>query len=347
VSNDLAASGRGPLLLMGVPGSPYTRKMLAVLRYRRIPYRLMMGGTGGPPAGFPRPKVPLLPTFFLPDADGVVQAVTDSTPLIRRFERDYADRPIIPVDPALAFVDALLEDYGDEWLTKAMFHYRWTNAPDIARAAEILPRWTGMDRSESDLAAMSKFIAERQISRLYVVGSNSVTAPVIEASYKRFLTLFSTHLEGHRYLLGARPGAGDFAMFGQLTSLTHFDPTPMALALDTAPRVYTWVDLVEDLSGLEPGDWLDLTVPQPTLKALLGEIGCTYVPVLLANGAALQAQAPVFEAQVDGQRWAQPTFPYHGKCLTALRAQHAALPADARGTVDALLAGTGCERLFG
>ena len=75
------------LTLMGVPGSPYTRKMLAVLRYRQIPYRLILASnvTGGEVEGLPAPKVSLLPTFFLRGADGALEAVTDSTPLIRRW----------------------------------------------------------------------------------------------------------------------------------------------------------------------------------------------------------------------------------------------------------------------
>jgi hypothetical protein len=31
-----------PILLSGVPGSPYTRKMLAVLTYLRLPYRYLI-----------------------------------------------------------------------------------------------------------------------------------------------------------------------------------------------------------------------------------------------------------------------------------------------------------------
>eukprot|EP01041_Mallomonas_annulata_P032930 gene32930-55487_t len=77
------------IALSGVPASPYTRKMLAVLRYRHIPYRLIIGSHGL--QSLPQAKVSLLPTFYLPDAEGALQAVTDSTPIIRRLEGMYAE----------------------------------------------------------------------------------------------------------------------------------------------------------------------------------------------------------------------------------------------------------------
>jgi hypothetical protein len=46
---------------------------------------------------------------------------------------------VIPHDPALALIDALIEDYADEWLTKAMFHYRWSYPADIAKAGRAPP----------------------------------------------------------------------------------------------------------------------------------------------------------------------------------------------------------------
>src|SRR5437899_4803996 len=120
------------IALSGAPGSPYTRKMLGLLRYRRIPYRLLPP-SGPALAGLPQPRVPLLPTFYLPDEGGELQAVTDSTPIIRRLEREHAGRSLIPTDPALAVLDELIEDYADELLTQAMFHYRWSYAPEIAK----------------------------------------------------------------------------------------------------------------------------------------------------------------------------------------------------------------------
>ena len=190
-------------------------------------------------------------------------------------------------------------------------------------------------------------VSERQISRLWVVGSNETTLPVIEASYRRILELFRDHLTERPFLMGNRPGASDFAFFGQLTQLAAFDPTPMALTLDVAPRVYAWVDRVEDLSGLEPteDDWIDRELPA-TLRALLCEVGRVYAPFLLANAKALMAGAERVECEIDGRPWVQKAFPYQGKCLMWLRERYADLSVADRAVVDRLLDGTGCEALF-
>ncbi len=181
-----------------------------------------------------------------------------------------------------------------------------------------------------------------------MVGSNETTAPVIEASYGRLLRLLDSHLAHSRFAMGGRPGASDFGLFGQLTQLVGFDPTPAAIALETAPRVVAWTDLVEDLSGLEPDarDWTPRDALPDTLRALLAEVGQVYAPFLLANAKALERGAERVECTIDGQPWVQRPFPYQGKCLRWLREARAALTPDDRAWVDALLAGTGCEALF-
>jgi glutathione S-transferase len=328
-----------PITIAGSPGSPYTRKMLAVLRYRRLPYLFLPIARAR--ATLPQPKVALLPTFYF---DG--QPMTDSTPIIRRLEAEHADRPIVPADPALALIDALIEDYGDEWLTKAMFHYRWSYAADIRKSADVLPNWHARPLDDAALATMGKAFADRQIARLAYVGSNAVTGATIEASYRRLLTILDAHFGAHRFLLGARPAPSDFALYGQLTQLALFDPTPMALATEIAPRVIAWTTFIEDLSGEDDTDWASVDALPSGITALLSEIGRTYAPLLLANARAVMAGAEKVETEIDGRAWEQAPFPYQAKCLKALRDQYAALDDGARGAVDAVLAGTGCDALF-
>ena len=335
-----------PIAVRGAPGSPYTRKMLAVLRYRRIPYRFLVG-LWAKVEGLPSPKVDLLPTFYF-DADDGVEAVVDSTPIIRRLEAEILGRSVIPSDPALAFIDYLLEDYADEWLTKAMFHYRWHYQADIDLAGEILPRWRDLTASATEIEPRARAVRDRQIGRLYVVGSNDVTAPVIEQSYSRFLRLLDDHIGNGPFFFGHRPAAADFGMFGQLTQLATFDPTPSKLTAGSAPRVLAWVQTVDDLSGLEPseGDWVDRESVPATLTALLAEVGRTYVPVMLANARAIDTGAQEVRAEVDDLAWVQRPFPYQAKCLQWVRVEYARLDAADRSAVDGMLAGTGCEALF-
>ncbi len=332
------------LPLVGAPGSPYTRKMLGILRYRRIAYQFLQMA----PEDLPTPKVSLIPVFYFKDESGSLAPEVDSTPIIRRLEDEYPGRSVIPEDPAIAFINYLLEDYGDEWLTKAMFHYRWYYQDDIEMAGSVLPHYRNPTLSDEMWEKMKAFIADRQISRLYVVGSNDTTAVVIEDSYKRLLACLNEHLKQYPFLMGNRPGSADFAMFGQLTQLVQFDPTPARVAAADFPRVHAWVSKMEDHSGLEPGadDFITTENFPETLTALLHEAGRTYVPVMLANAAAIDAGLEEVNAEVEGKPWVQQPFPYQAKCLQWLRIEYAKLDDEDRKRVDTLLGGTGCEALL-
>ncbi|MFN2427794.1 MAG: glutathione S-transferase N-terminal domain-containing protein [Candidatus Binatia bacterium] len=337
-----------PLLrIVGIHGSPYSRKLLAALRYRRLPYAWIVKDSPED-ENLPRARVPLLPQLLAEDARGVAIAITDSTPILRDLDRRLPGRLVRPVDPVVALVDAILEDWADEWLTKPMFHYRWAFADDIARASDILPRWSRPSRPDEQVRTGGAMFAERQIGRLGVVGSNETTAPVIEESYRRTLTLLSDHLASQRFLLGGRPATCDFAAYGQLTQLTGFDPTPTAIAYELAPRVVAWVNVVEDLSGLEPSadDWTTRDTLPDTLRALLGEVGRVYVPFLLANADAIARGTGTVHCTIDGKAWTQSPFPYQARCLGWLREEYAALSPSDLADAAALLAGTGCEPLF-
>jgi glutathione S-transferase len=335
--------------LIGGTGSPYTQKMVALLRYRHIPYSITWGDPGQflDALGVEKPKPVFMPTFLF-EEEGGTTAVCDSTPIIRRLEGMYPDRSILPNDPALAFIDYLLEDFGDEWCTKYMFHYRWYPQEDADNAGTLLPLGMDVSLPQEAHGQFKNWVAERQIGRLYVVGSNDTTAPVIDASYRRFLAAMEDHLAKQHFTLGNRPGAGDFAIYGQLTQLVGFDPTPRAIAHEISPRTVAWVDHLTDQSGIEPvqGDWMDLDQAPDSLRGLLTEVGRVYAPALLANARAVEAGEKTWETEIDGATWTQQTFPYQAKCLLWINEQYRALGDADRGRVDALLDGTGCEAML-
>lgn len=338
------------LRLIGGTGSPYTRKMVALLRYRRIPYSIIWADPAATldAMGIDKPRPTFHPTFIFEDEDGKPEPVCDSSPIIRRLEASYPGRSVLPTDPALAFIDYLIEDFGDEWCTKYMFHYRWYRAVDADNAGTLLPLSMNVSLAAELHKSFKQLFTERQVGRLWVVGSNDKTAPVIDASFRRYLAAMEAHLAQQPFALGNRPGAGDFAMFGQLTQLVGFDPTPRAIVHQVSPRTVAWVDRMEDQCGLEPSedDWATLEDIPHTLQGLLYEIGRVYVPALLANARAIDAGEKTWETQIDGAPWTQQAFPYQAKCLRWIREQYEALSGEDRARVDAALAGSGCEALL-
>jgi hypothetical protein len=247
-------------------------------------------------------------------------------------------------------LSSLIEDYADEWVTKQMFHYRWGVDEGVDHACNMLPLWN-LGFPDSMLPQFRETFAQRQIDRLsgVVAGSIEVTGPIIEASYERLIEILRDRLAQQPFLLGARPSSGDFALYGQLTQLMQVEPTSMATARKSAPRVMAWVDAMEDLSGLavdDRGGWSKRDEIGTGLGALFAEIGRTYAPFMVANSAALDAGEDRVSCMIDGREYWQKPFRYQQKCLGWLRDEYADLDAGDRAFVDEVLAETGCEVLF-
>jgi glutathione S-transferase len=273
----------------------------------------------------------------------------DSSPQIERLETMFAERSLVPTDPVVAFIDYLIEDYGDEWVTKMMYHYRWYYDDAIDKAAKLLPLDQNLQVSDDDWQRMQRYIADRQIGRRALVGSTDANRPIIEDSYGRLLDLLDAGVSTRMFLLGERPGRGDFGLFGQLRQLVGWDPESARIAIARAPRVANWVDMTDDLSWwTTTGDdgWVGRNDIPTTTIALLHEIGRTYAPFMIANAEALQAGTEEMVCEIDGQEYRQGPFAYQGKCLTWLREQYATLSPGDRAATDALLAGTGCDQLI-
>ena len=102
--------------------------------------------------------------------------------MIRKIDKAYPNRATTPKDPALSFLNDVLEDFADEWVVKAMFHYRWKY--DEEHNSKYLMLACHPNMNESLMTMLAKKFAERQIDRLdKVVGVNSTTSSLVEEGY--------------------------------------------------------------------------------------------------------------------------------------------------------------------
>jgi glutathione S-transferase len=302
-----------PYQVIGVESSPYTAKVRAVMRYRRLAHTwLCRAPQFHPPLANVHPLLMLVVRF--PGDDYRV----DSTPIILALEGLHpAERSVIPDDPVAALYCRLIEDMADEWLTKCLFHYRFSNEAD----RRFAPQWV-MDDSfpnidTAELQQKSAAFLGRQSERMAMVGVTRENTPVLERTLERILGILGPFVALDRFLFGGRPSLADFGLFGQLKTLCA-DPTPAALIRRTAPRVEHWVRRVDDLSGVE-GDWQSEPEPNDAALKLLAMAGDTYLPFLAANALALELGKDELSVDLRDGSYRQRPFSYHSKCLAALR----------------------------
>ncbi len=327
-----------PFRIFGSEMSPYSVKVRSYFRYKGIPHQWLVRNASNQDEYRKYAKIPLIPLVVTPDDEGV----QDSTPIIERVESSYPSPSIHPTDPVAAFVSALLEEFGDEWGNKWMFHYRWARDVDQISSAGRIARQTAPRADQNQHAETTAQIRARMVDRVWFVGSNEITAPQIESSFEAAIDLLEKHLTTRHYLFGARPAFGDFGVWGQLYC-AWTDPTAGALIEGRAPSLLAWIHRM--LWPRADGEFETFSSLSPTLMPLLEtSVGRLFLPWSVANANAITAGAESFSVTLDGRDWTQKPQKYHARSLAALREKYAALP-DKRA-VDAVLDRVHCGAAF-
>src|SRR5206468_4984337 len=135
-------------------------------------------------------KLPIIPLVVAPD-DVPMQ---DSTPIIDALEFAFPKVSIHPGDVLTSFISAVIEEFGDEWGNKWMFHYRWARDLDQRSEERRVARMRGPKAGEQEHEAFASKVRARMVDRVWFVGSNAVTAPQIEAGFLDMLGLLDNHL---------------------------------------------------------------------------------------------------------------------------------------------------------
>ena len=320
--------------IIGAEMSPYSVKVRSYFRYKAIPHQWVLRNAASQAEFEKYAKMPIIPLVVTPEGSGI----QDSTPIIDRLEKLFAEPSIHPADAVANFVSALIEEFGDEWGNKWMFHYRWARDVDQISSAGRIARMRGPGADEEKHAAFAGQVRARMVDRVWFVGSNEGTAPQIEAGFLDMLKLLDAHLALRPYLFGGRPAFGDFGLWGQIYEMWT-DPTAGAIIGGGTPHVLDWVHrmLWPKAEGkFEP--WSELA---PTLMPMLvKQVGKQFWPWTLANETALAQGQEEFSVTLGDKVWTQKPQKYHARSLGMLRAKYAEV-ADKK-SLDLVLAAAGC-----
>ena len=176
--------------IIGAEMSPYSVKVRSYFRYKAIPHQWVLRNAASQAEYEKYARMPIIPLVVTPEGTGI----QDSTPVIDAMEKLFPEPSIHPDDAVASFVSALIEEFGDEWGNKWMFHYRWARDVDQISAAGRIARMRGPAADEEKHAAFAGQVRARMVDRVWFVGSNAVTAPQIEAGFIDMLGLLDVHL---------------------------------------------------------------------------------------------------------------------------------------------------------
>jgi glutathione S-transferase len=119
--------------IFGAEMSPYSVRVRCYFRYKGIPHQWILRNAESEAEYAKYAKLPIIPLVVTPQGVGI----QDSTPIIDKMEMMFPQPSIHPDDSLASFISELIEEFGDEWGNKWMFHYRWSRDVDQISSAGV------------------------------------------------------------------------------------------------------------------------------------------------------------------------------------------------------------------
>lgn len=324
--------------IFGSELSPYSVKIRSWFRYKQIPHAWTPRNPSNMDEYQKHARLPIIPLVVTPSGTGI----QDSTPIMDALDSEFPEPVVNPGDAVCNFLSILIEEFADEWGNKWMFHYRWARQADQLSAATRIARSMAGDAGDEQVGEVVGQIVDRMTNRVWFVGSNTITAPIIEQSFRDAVEILDAHLANRSYLFGERPAYADFALWGQIYN-AWTDPTPGSLIESRHLNLLGWIQRM--LWPAKPGEFERLDSLEETLLPLLKQqVGGLFIPWTLANEKAIGSGDEEFTVELDAGTWTQKPQKYHAKSLGVLRDKYRGLQ-DNRA-LNEILDATGCLTAF-
>jgi glutathione S-transferase len=327
--------------------SYFSGKFEAYLRYKEIPYERVDVDHPALFNIYRQTGTMKVPAVKLEDG----RWLKDSTPMIRWFEQEHPQAPVIPADPVLCFLANLIEDYADEWLWRPAMWWRWMPKDSRFNLGHRIAREVISGGPPGPIWMKAAFFAWRQRQTwLWGDGMTRANQAQIRDMYPQQLKALQAILDRQPFLLGSHPSIADYGYFASM--FRHFgnDPDPAKLMRQTAPAVYEWLARMWNAKASRLPASPAFSMPEgPGWDVIWKDICTVYLPYLHRNALAFRAQKRQFDFEAGGLRlpgtkttdyrvWCRQDLQRRFGVLSAPEQQRVRAFLQPHGGIDALLA---------
>jgi len=303
-----------PYILYTMPNSPYSDKVRAFLRYKRLPvvehvenaetrFSVLQARTGKT----------MVPVVLTPTDE----ALNDSTALIAKIESASPNPPTRWKDPVADTLAMLLEDYADEWLVRIMLCSRWYHGDDAAQNSALIAGAMSHGVYGIDFQSAARDFPPSIIATLPKMGATAHNADTWYSMLPPMLDALNQALSRSLFLTGSSPHQCDFAFYGQLNQLRR-DPTGSRWLAEGPGSVREWLEKIE--AACAPGaDTLPSSLADlGALEPLVRQMAQTYLRMQVANALAVEAGLSEVRVELAGAvQFSAAPARYNWKLLAA------------------------------